>query len=118
MLNATGPVTSSRSAKRGEAVKLYVKVKNTGSVAGKEVAQLYVRDVQAAAQRPPQELKGFAKVALQPGEEKTVTFEINERALAYYDPDRKAWVAEPGEFEVLIGSSSRDIRLKARFTLK
>ncbi len=104
--------------KRGETVKLYVKVKNTGAVAGKEVAQLYVRDVQAAVQRPVKELKGFAKVALQPGEEKTVAFELNERALAYYDPDQKAWVAEPGEFEALIGSSSRDIRLKAKFTLQ
>jgi beta-glucosidase len=104
--------------KRGETVKLYVKVKNTGAVAGKEVVQLYVRDEQASVQRPAKELKGFAKVALQPGEEKTVTFELSERALAYYDPDRKAWVAEPGEFEVLIGSSSRDIRLKTKFTLQ
>ncbi len=104
--------------KRGEATKLYVKVKNTGAVAGKEVVQLYVRDVQASVQRPPKELKGFAKVVLQPGEVKTVTFELNDRALAYYDPDQKAWVAEPGEFEVLIGSSSRDIRLRTKFTLQ
>jgi beta-glucosidase len=104
--------------KRGETVKIYVKVKNTGAVAGKEVAQLYVRDVQASVQRPVKELKGFVKVALQPGEEKTVAFELNERALSYYDPDRKRWVAEPGEFEVLIGSSSRDIRLKTKFTLQ
>ncbi|HTP10659.1 MAG TPA: glycoside hydrolase family 3 C-terminal domain-containing protein, partial [Anaerolineae bacterium] len=104
--------------KRGEAVKIYVKVKNTGAVAGKEVAQLYVCDVQASVQRPVKELKGFAKVALQPGEEKTVAFELNERALAYYDPDQKAWVTEPGEFEVLIGSSSQDIRLKTKFTLQ
>jgi beta-glucosidase len=95
-----------------------VKVKNTGKVAGKEVAQLYVSDKQASLQRPAKELKGFAKVALQPGEEKMISFELNERALAYYHPDRKAWVAEPGEFEVLIGSSSQDIRLKAKFTLK
>jgi beta-glucosidase len=104
--------------KRGEVVKMYVKVKNTGTVAGKEVVQLYVRDVQASVQRPVKELKGFAKVALQPGEEKTVAFELNERALAYYDPDQTAWVVEPGEFEVLIGSSSRDIRLKTKFTLQ
>jgi beta-glucosidase len=104
--------------KRGETVKIYVKVKNTGVVAGKEVAQCYVRDVQASVQRPVKELKGFAKVALLPGEEKTVAFELNERALAYYDPDRQAWVAEPGEFEVLIGSSSQDIRLQTKFTLQ
>ena len=53
-----------------------------------------------------------------PGEEKTVAFELNERALAYYDPDQQAWVAEPGEFEVLVGSSSRDIRAQATFELK
>jgi beta-glucosidase len=104
--------------KRGETVKIYVKVKNTGAVAGKEVAQLYVSDKQASVQRPVKELKGFAKVALLPGEEKTIGFELNERALAYYDPDQRAWVAEPGEFEVLIGPSSRDIRLKAKFALK
>jgi beta-glucosidase len=104
--------------KRGEAVKIYVKVKNTGAVAGKEVAQLYVHDVQASVQRPVKELKGFAKVALLPGEEKTVAFELNERALAFYDPDRKTWVAEPGEFELSIGSSSQDIRLKAKFELR
>jgi beta-glucosidase len=103
--------------KRGEPVKMYVKVKNTGSVAGKEVVQLYVSDKQASRQRPPQELKGFAKIDLKPGEVKTVAFELNERSLSYYDPDRKRWVAEPGEFEVLIGSSSRDIRLKATFKL-
>ena len=57
-------------------------------------------------------------MALQPGEEKMVTFELNERALAYYDPDRKAWVAEPGEFEALVGSSSRDTRLKAKLVLR
>ena len=104
--------------KRGETVKMYVKVKNTGAVAGKEVVQLYVRDVQASVQRPVKELKGFVKVALQPGEEKTVALDLNERALAYYDPDQSAWVVEPGEFELLIGSSSRDIRLKAKFTLQ
>jgi beta-glucosidase len=104
--------------KRGETATVYVKVKNTGLVAGKEVAQLYVSDKQASLARPAKELKGFAKIDLKPGETKTVAFEINERALAYYDPDRKAWVAEPGEFEALIGSSSRDIRLKAKFVLK
>ncbi len=104
--------------KRGETARVYVKVKNTGMVAGKEVAQLYVCDKQASVHRPLKELKGFAKVALQPGEEKTISFELNERALAYYDADRKAWVAELGEFEVMIGSSSQDIRLKTKFELK
>jgi beta-glucosidase len=104
--------------KHGETATVYVKVKNTGTVAGKEVAQLYVGDKQASLQRPAKELKGFAKIDLKPGETKTVAFEINERALAFYDPAHKQWTVEPGEFEVLIGSSSRDIRVKAKFALK
>ena len=105
--------------KRGETVKVYVKVKNTGAVAGKEVAQLYVRDVQASLAAAREGIEGLCqRWRCKPGEEKTVAFELNERALAFYDPDRQAWVAEPGEFEVLIGSSSRDIRVKAKFTLK
>ena len=103
--------------KRGEAVKVAVTVKNIGAVAGQEVVQVYVTDPQSSLIRPPKELKGFAKVALQPGEAQTIEFELNERALSFYDPDRRQWVAEPGEFEVLIGSSSRDIRARAAFEL-
>jgi beta-glucosidase len=103
--------------KRGETVKVAVTVKNAGTVAGQETVQVYVHDAQSSLQRPVKELKGFAKVALQPGEAKTIEFELNERALSFYNPDRKQWVAEVGEFEVLIGSSSRDIRARAKFTL-
>lgn len=103
--------------KPGEPVAVSVTVKNMGDRAGKEVVQLYVRDVASSLPRPPKELKRFAKISLQAGESQTVHFELDVRALAFYDPDRKAWVAEPGEFEVLIGSSSRDIRAKAMFTL-
>jgi beta-glucosidase len=67
--------------------------------------------------RPPKELKGFAKVALEPGESKTVRFVLDQRALSFYDPYRQQWVAEPGDFEVLIGASSRDIRARAMLTL-
>ncbi|MFN8597895.1 MAG: glycoside hydrolase family 3 C-terminal domain-containing protein [Anaerolineae bacterium] len=105
------------SVKRGETVKVAVTVKNVGAVAGQEVVQVYVRDEQATLQRPVKELKGFAKVALRPGEAQTIEFELNERALSFYNPDRKQWVAEPGMFEVLIGSSSRDIRARAKFEL-
>ncbi|MEJ5200543.1 MAG: metallopeptidase TldD-related protein, partial [Anaerolineae bacterium] len=106
------------TVKRGEPVAVSVTVKNVGERAGKEVVQLYVRDVQARLPRPPKELKRFAKISLAPGEAQTVRFELDERALAFYDPDSKAWVAEPGEFEVLIGSSSRDIRARATFKLE
>ena len=88
-------------------------VQNTGAVAGQEVAQLYVRDVASTAFRPEKELKGFAKVALQPGEEAEVTLTLDRRALAYYDAGSREWVVEAGDFEILVGASSRDIRLRA-----
>lgn len=89
------------------------KVKNTGTVAGKEVVQLYVRDVASTTFRPEKELKGFTKVQLEPGEEKSVSIELNKRAFAYYDGDLQDWRVESGEFEILVGASSRDIRLTA-----
>ena len=102
----------------GQNVEVAMTVKNTGKVAGKEVVQLYVRDVQSSLVRPPKELKGFAKVELAPGESKEIAFTLDERAFSFYDPYRQRWVAEPGEFEVQVGASSRDIRLKGTFTLK
>jgi beta-glucosidase len=99
-------------------IQIMVDVKNTGTRAGKEVVQLYVRDVQSRLVRPEKELKAFQKVMLQPGEVKTVRFTLDREALSFYDPGQKQWVAEPGVFEVLIGSSSRDIRAKGSFTLK
>ena len=92
-------------------------VANTGSRAGKEVIQLYVRDVESSLKRPEKELKAFAKVALAPGEEQRVTLSLNPEALAFYDPGQGQWVAEAGEFEVLVGRSTGDIRLRGRFTL-
>jgi len=108
----------SKWVKAGEPVKLSVKVKNTGARPGKEVVQVYVSDKESSLVRPPKELKGFKKVALEPGETGLVEFELDQRALSYYDPYRQQWVSEPGEFEALVGSSSRDIRQKASFTLK
>ncbi|THF72959.1 fibronectin type III-like domain-contianing protein [Cohnella fermenti] len=88
-----------------------VQVTNTGGRVGQEVVQLYVKDVESSVIRPEKELKGFAKVELQPGETKTVRFELNERSFAFYDVELKDWRVETGEFEIGIGSSSRDIRL-------
>jgi beta-glucosidase len=107
-----------RKVKAGKMVEVSLTVTNTGKVAGKEVVQLYVSDLQSSLPRPPKELKGFAKVALEPDQAETVTFTLDERALSFYDPHKRAWVAEPGEFEVLVGSSSRDIRVKAKFVLE
>jgi beta-glucosidase len=90
-----------------------VRVKNTGTVAGKEIVQLYVRDVETTVFRPEKELKGFVKIELQPGEEAEVAIELDRRAFAYYDAALKDWHVEAGDFEVLVGASSRDIRLSA-----
>jgi beta-glucosidase len=91
-------------------------VQNTGSRAGAEVAQVYVSQKNPSLPRPLKELKGFKKVFLQPGETQTVSIPLNHGAFAFYDPARSGWVAERGDFEILAGSSSRDLRLKDTFT--
>jgi len=99
----------------GESVTAALKIKNTGPVAGSEVVQFYVRDVQSTAFRPQKELKGFVKLALQAGEEREVSVSLGPRAFAYYDAGSQAWVVEPGDFEIQVGASSRDIRLASVF---
>jgi beta-glucosidase len=94
-----------------ESATVTLKVKNTGRVAGKEVVQIYVRDVESTAFRPEKELKGFAKVDLKPGEETDVTIQLDRRSFSFYDVNRRDWIVESGDFEILAGSSSRDIRL-------
>ena len=113
-----GHLKVAKKVKAGEPVTVTLELKNTGKVAGKEVVQLYVSDLVSSLPRPSKELKGFTKVSLKPGESKMVEFTLDERSLAFYDPHKKAWVAEPGEFELLAGSSSRDIRLKVKFKLE
>lgn len=93
------------------------KISNTGCRAGAEAVQLYIRDVQSTAPRPVRELKGFEKIFLQPGEEKTVCFALDKRSFAYYEPKLHDWFVESGEFAVEIGASSRDIRLTATVTV-
>ena len=113
-----GEVTlSTETLEPGETLQVRVPVTNSGERAGQEVVQLYVRDPHASVERPGKELKGFAKVALEPGETKVATLHLNMRALAYFDEGQNAWVAEKGEFELLVGASSADIRSKATFTL-
>jgi beta-glucosidase len=102
----------------GQSFEVSLDVTNTGPVAGQEVVQLYVRDVACSEARPYKELKGFQKVALKPGETRTVRFTLDPRALSFYDVVRKDWVAEPGSFELQAGSSSRDIRGKVTTQLK
>lgn len=92
-------------------------VTNTGKVNGKEIIQLYVRDVKSTFARPKKELKGFEKVELAPQQTKTITFSLDREAFWYFDAVKNAWSTEPGEFEILIGASSRDIRLSGMVTL-
>ncbi len=87
-------------------------VTNAGTREGAEVAQLYVQEVKPRLTRPVKELKGFSKVSLKAGEKKTVSIPLNRRAFAFYDPEKRGWAAEKGDFKILVGSSSRDIRLE------
>lgn len=91
-------------------VSVSVDVKNTGGRAGTEVVQLYVHDDAPPVERPDQELKGFERVPLAPGETKTVSFKLGRDAFAHYDPKLHAWVLPPGRFTARMGASSRDIR--------
>ncbi|HEY3994307.1 MAG TPA: glycoside hydrolase family 3 C-terminal domain-containing protein [Ktedonobacteraceae bacterium] len=100
-----------------ETLSVSIDITNTGQRAGQEVVQIYIRDKAASVQRPEKELKAFAKVQLEAGERRTVTLSIGRDALAYYDILKRAWVAEAGEFEVLVGSSSQDIHATSTFTL-
>ncbi len=81
-------------------------------IISKEIVQLYVRDVESKVNRPEKELKGFEKVELAPGEEKTVTFKLDKRSFAYYNTEIRDWYVESGEFEILVGKSSKEIELK------
>ncbi|OCT11883.1 glycosyl hydrolase [Paenibacillus pectinilyticus] len=97
-----------------ETVDVQVTLTNTGTRAGKETVQLYVKDIESSVSRPDKELKEFAKVELQPGEQTTVSFTLDKRAFAYYNVALKDWHVESGEFEIMIGGSSRAIALQAK----
>lgn len=101
-----------------DVLEVSVDVTNTGGMAGKEVVQLYISDVESTVIRPVKELKGFEKVELAPGETKTVTFTLDKRAFAYWNTQLHDWHVETGEFRILIGKSSRDIQLEAAVTVE
>jgi beta-glucosidase len=98
-------------------VTVSVDVRNTGKRKGAEVVQVYVKDVECSVERPNKELKGFARIFLEPGEKKTISIKLNRDAFAFYDSERQQWVVEPGEFEILVGSSSKDIRLQSHIRI-
>ena len=109
---------SSNNFKDVDGLTISVDVKNTGKLAGKETVQVYVHDQKSDLIRPVKELKGFAKVELQPGETKTVSIHLDFRAFAYYHPEHKQWITEDGGFDILIGASSADIRSRLTTTLQ
>ncbi|KHF40554.1 glycoside hydrolase family 3 C-terminal domain-containing protein [Halalkalibacter okhensis] len=111
-------VIDKKKIKDTETVTVHVNVENTGNVAGEEIVQLYVKDIESTVVRPEKELKGFEKVQLQPGEEKTVTFTLDKRSFAYYNVGLKDWHVESGEFEILIGKSSIEIVLSDQVTVE
>lgn len=112
------PKCSTTIFKDQEGLTVSVDVTNTGNIAGKEVVQVYVHDHKSDLVRPPKELKGFTKVALKPGETKTVAIRLDWRAFAYYHPRYHQWITEDGEFDILIGASSADIKFKETVKLE
>jgi beta-glucosidase len=108
---------SSTNITDNDKLQVSLTVSNTGKVKGKEVIQLYVADTESSVQRPVKELKAFDKIELAPGESKDVSFTLNKRDFSYYSKVYDRWLAESGKFEILVGSSSRDIRLKGSLNL-
>jgi beta-glucosidase len=109
---------SAKNFKDVDGVIVTVAVTNTGNLAGKEIVQVYVHERKSGLIRPDKELKGFAKVELQPGETKSVSIQLDFHSFAYYHPKYKQWITEDGEFDLLIGTSSADIRCRLPVTLE
>ena len=112
------PVIDRKEMTSGGTVTVSVRIANTGDREGKETVQMYVGDRKSSLPRPLKELKGFRKVSLAPGESTVVTFTVDEDDLAFFDPDRHEWVAEPGVFDIYIAAASDDVRGKVSFELK
>ena len=109
---------SAKTFKDVDGVTVTVDVTNTGGVLGKEIVQVYVRDQKSGLVRPEKELKGFAKVELQPGETKSVSIQLDFRAFAFYHPEYKQWITEDGDFDLLVAASAADIRQVLTVTLE
>jgi beta-glucosidase len=105
----------SPASEPGKLADVSFQLRNSGGRAGAEVVELYIHDGHASVDRPVQELKGFQRISLAPGETATVHFTLDPRDTAFYSTAKKSWVTEPGQFDVLVGASSRDIRVKGSF---
>ena len=106
----SNPRASAQTFRDVDGLTVTVDVTNTGHMAGKEIVQVYVHDRASGLVRPEKELKGFAKVALEPGETRSVAVKLDFRAFAYWHPEYRRWITEDGEFDILIGASAADIR--------
>jgi beta-glucosidase len=113
----SGIKLSAENIKKGDKLTVSYKIKNIGNYDGAEVSQLYISDPGASLSRPPKELKGFSKVWLKKGEEKEIVIELEPQAFSYFNKDKGGWIIEPGEFGILIGSSSQDIRIQKSFLI-
>jgi len=111
-------LSDKKEFRENETITFSIKVKNTGKKDGSEIVQLYIHDIKSSLPRPVKELKGFEKVALKAGEEKTVIFSVNKDDLRFFDDKKHEWIAEKGDFEAIIGASSVDIKDKYTFILK
>jgi len=109
---------SSKIMRKKNQLKVSFTLKNTGKRAGAEIAQLYVQDINASVNRPIKELKGFKKVFLKPGEVEKVELKLNWKDLAFWNPKTKTWTAEDGKFKIMIGASSRNIKLESTIEYK
>jgi beta-glucosidase len=114
----SSPQVSAKAFRDVDGLTVTVDVTNTGPMAGKEIVQVYIHDRASDLVRPEKELKGFAKVALRPGETKSVAIELDFRAFAYYHPQYRQWITEDGEFDILIAASATDIRHTLAVTLE
>lgn len=106
------------SGNSGPLVEIRFEMENTGKYEGGETAQVYVQDMRSSLPRPVKELKGFQKVFLKPGEKTAVSIPLDRTAFSFFDPGKGGWLAEKGDFRILVGSSSRDIRLQGKFKLQ
>ena len=102
---------------KNPAVTVEFDITNTGKREGAEVAEVYVQELNPSVTRPVKELKGFTKVSLKPGERRKISVRLDRSAFAFYDPDKKGWVAEKGGFKILVGGSSRDLALQGTYQL-
>lgn len=112
------PVVSAKEMKKGETIEVKCSVSNVGKIAGKEIVQLYIGDEKCSVLRPVKELKDFCKIELNPGEEKVVSFTIEEEDLKFFDDKNSEWTAEPGKFKIFVGTSSEDIKQVTEFVYK